>query len=254
MIEQFRNEEAEQLLQEIQDSFVFEEDIRKHYIEFEEPIRKPDLLGKTVQVTALQYSEVYTLLEQIAMKLEMTIPDVYVIEDYYYGTQSFGIESPWIEISAKTISDLTYEELVFVLGKEMATIKLGYTECWTLMNKQKRILEEMVLPGKDITKEVLTIKFAKWQRLSHYTTDRVGLWLCKDIKGSIDAILLMILNSRRLTEKLHLSTYLKQAEEINFLNNKVHQYTKADETIPYGPFRIKQLLAYYNQMNKEVLG
>ena len=54
----------------------------------------------------------------------------------------------------------------------------------------------------------------------------------------------LILNSRHLAEELDLLQYMKQAEEINKLDDTVSILAKMDEQVPDGPLRVKNIVQY----------
>ena len=54
----------------------------------------------------------------------------------------------------------------------------------------------------------------------------------------------MVLNSVMLAEQVDVREFIRQASEINSLDDTVSNYTKADESVPYAPHRIQNLLAY----------
>ncbi len=47
-----------------------------------------------------------------------------------------------------------------------------------------------------------------------------------------------------LAERVNMEEYLSQASKINLLDDTIYNYTKADEAVPYGPHRIKNLMEY----------
>ena len=47
-----------------------------------------------------------------------------------------------------------------------------------------------------------------------------------------------------LAEQVDVKEFISQASEINKLDDMVLNYTKADESVPYAPHRIQNLLAY----------
>ena len=108
-----------------------------------------------------------------------------------------------------------------------------------------------LLFGNDTAAKTLQIKHAYWSRLLNYSADRFGYLVVNNLKCCIDAILTLILNNVDLVKKVNLKEYVKQAEKINSLNDAVSRFTKADEKIPYGPFRIKNLFAFAT--SKEML-
>ena len=101
----------DEAFRQYQDGVLFQEDIEKVYEEIDYRFRVPDLLGKTVRVSERQFPEVYQILHKVLLDAGTGDVPVYVYEDYYYGAESYGIEHPWIELSAKTIQDFTDSEL-----------------------------------------------------------------------------------------------------------------------------------------------
>lgn len=241
----FINPMEEQIFDNMMDTVTFEKEIMYYYKNFTEKMKKPDLLGKTVKITSKQYSEIYYIIQSIANTLNIEIPDTYVYEDFYYGVESKGSDKPWIEISAKTISDFKKEELIFLIAKEMCAIYLKHTYYSTMVNEiLNAIQNNLHIPGSQTLYKYWKIIMYKWSRAANYTTDNFGYLYCGDISNSVSSIKKIILNNCKLADELNLEQYMKQTDEINMLNDDVYNYTKLDEVIPYGPFRIKNLISY----------
>ena len=96
----------------------------------------------------------------------------------------------------------------------------------------------------EIIENISKVKLYKWSRIANYTEDNFGYLIVKDIDICISAILKTILNSCFLSENINVAEYIKQAEKINSLDDNIHNYTKLDEKVPYGPFRIKNLISF----------
>ena len=223
------------------DGMLLENDIQKVYEEIDWKIKQPDFLGKTVKVTEKQFPEVYRMVQKMCDMEQMECPAVYVYEDYYYGAESYGMEKPWIELSAKTIQDFTKEELQFVLAREIYKISDGVTKQKTMLEEYFQILRQVA--PKELEK-VSKLSFYRWYRLANYSADNYGYLMCGSIKSAIDAVLMSVLNSRLLVEQVDVKEFIGQASEINRLDDMVFNYTKADESVPYAPHRIQNLLAY----------
>lgn len=231
--------------EDMKDSSYFDEDIMYHYKNYVEKMIMPDLLGKTVKVTERQFKSINHIVEKIAELLDIEVPPVFVYEDFYYGVEAKGGENPWIEISAKTIMDFSEKEITFLLGREMCGINLKHVYYSTLIDETLSFLEQNnIFAGTDIYANKLKISMYRWKRLTNYSQDCFGYLVCKDLKTSIDAILKLILNNTYLAENVDVLEYVKQAEIINGLDDKVYNFTKMDEKIPYGPFRVKNLIGY----------
>ncbi|MCR5403408.1 MAG: M48 family metallopeptidase [Butyrivibrio sp.] len=235
------NLKQDEAFEEYKGGVMFQEDIEKVYEEIDYKVKLPDLLGKTVKVSEKQFPEFYSMIQELCAAENMDCPAVYVYEDYYYGAESYGIGKPWIELSAKTIQDFSHEEIRFVLAREIYKIADGVTKQRTMMEERFKVIRSA---APDQLEKVSRLSFYHWYRLANYTADNYGYLSCGSIKSSINAILLMVLNSRLLVEHTDVKEFIAQASEINRLNDGVFNYTKADEAMPYAPHRIQNLLAY----------
>ena len=103
----FEHPQLKTALKELTEFSFFEKEIMFYYDEFEKKKLMPDLIGKTVKVTQNQIPSLYKLEQVLCEKMECDSPSIYVYEDFYYGVESKGIHPSWIEISAKTVTDLT---------------------------------------------------------------------------------------------------------------------------------------------------
>ena len=224
-----------------QDGVLFQEDIEKVYEEIDYRFRVPDLLGKTVRVSERQFPEVYQILNEVLLDAGTGDVPVYVYEDYYYGAESSGIEHPWIELSAKTVQDFTPGELKFVLAREAFKIADGITKHKTMMEERFKAMRKAV---PDKLEEVSRLSFNHGYRLAIYTADNYWYVMCGGIKAAVDAVLKMVLNSVMLAGQVDIKEFIRQASEINRLDDVVSNYTKADESMPYASHRVQNLLAY----------
>lgn len=219
------------------------EAVQEVYNNIECSMRKPDLLGKTLHVTANQFPVVFEIVNNIAQKLNMEIPKVYVFEDFFYGVESYGMGEYWIEISAKTVRDFTKKELEFLFARELYKIKEGVTYHIMLMEQMQKIYATIPAMGELVSKTSKN-KFNHWCRLENFTADNFAYLYCQDIKAGVNAIIALVLNSKELLEQVDMKAFIKQASSINRLDDVVSNYTKVDENLPYAPFRVESLLAY----------
>lgn len=224
-----------------QDGIVFEKDIENLYERNDYLMRRPDLLGKTVMVTSNQFSKVYDIMTKLMKNVNIERPDIYVYEEFYYGAESYGINKPWIEISAKTVQDFTTDELTFVLARELYKIWDGITKQRTMMEMKFKALS---MVSVNEVEQISKLSFYKWYRLSNFSADNYGYLACKSVKVAIQSILKMVLNSTVLAEQIDINEFISQASEINKLDDEVSNYTKTDESVPYAPHRVQSIIAY----------
>lgn len=238
---QFIHAGQDEAFRQYQDGVMFQEGIEKVYEEIDYKFRIPDLLGKTVRVSERQFPEVYKIWDKILMDAGAGDVPVYVYEDYYYGAESYGMEKPWVEVSAKTVQDFTEQELRFVLAREAYKVADGVTGQRIMMEERFKAMRK-ILPDK--MEEVSRLSFYHWYRMANYSADNYGYLVCGSIQAAVNAILKMVLNSVMLVEQVDVRDFIGQASEINKLDDVVSNYTKADESMPYAPHRVKSLMAY----------
>lgn len=217
-------------------------------------LKVPDLLGKTIKVTPKQFNTVYETAKELSEIMNIALPDIFVYEDVYYRAEVEGVDCPWIEMSAKIIEDFSEAEMRFVLGKLFASIQCGHYKYEAI----SRALNE-VTTYVDMIPVVNTVNafhlmdgyklnlmpaVNSWRRCCGYSTDACGLLISGSFKASIHAILKQILNSKALISEINISDYIDKAREIQQLSGKIIDYSKIDEAVPYGPYRVLELLRY----------
>ena len=228
------------IFQDYKEGIAFQEDIKNEYEEIEYKMRLPDLLGKTVKVGPHQFPNVLRIMSELTNNTPIDSIPVHVYEEYYYEAESYGVDNPWIELSAKTITDFSDEELKFMLAREVYKITDGVTKQKTLMNERFKYLKSINSNAEDISK----LRFYHWYRLANYSADNYAYLFCGSIIASVNAILKTVLNSVSLAEQVNINEFIQQASEINLLDDTSSIFTKLDEPVPYAPLRIQNLFAY----------
>ena len=229
---------------ELNDILPYQDEIIACYAEYEGKLKKPDILGKTVRVTERQFPQIYTLVSELSQEAQINPPKIYVYEDFYYGMEAKA-GSPRIEISAKTIADFSPTAIKFLLSREICRIKYGIVKLSRATEQALQMLSDTsLIPGTGAMAQGLTITYANWSRTSHYTADCYGYLTVLDVNICIKTILALVLNNLALVEQVNVCDYLTQAKEIYLLDDTVSRYSQNDEKIPYGPLRIRNLLAF----------
>lgn len=244
----------EQLTKELKQTIPSYDSIKAYYQEFDEKIKKPDLYGKTVKVSSKQFKNVFRILTSLAKEMQMEVPEVFVYENFYYEIESYGTDKPWIEVSAKTIADFGEDELRFLFAREFFKIKNAITELYMVCEQSLKIINENlnIVLFSDSVSKIFKVKYAQWSRICQFSADNYAFLYTKSIgdtnignlKTCLIVILTMILNNRKLVETINLTEYLNTASEINRMDDPVSIYTKNDEKMPYGQYRIKNLIRF----------
>jgi hypothetical protein len=229
-------------LNEVQALLPFQNQLEFNYREYVLPSIEPDLLGKTVRVTERQFSDLYRLALNIAQYLEIDMPPIYIFENFYFSVEAKGLDNYWIEISSKTLSELSKEEITFLLAKEMCAIKLGYIKYHTLIEQSLNFIRSGI--KSEVVETAGKYKMYRWLRITHFTSDQMAYLMVGDMQACMNAILKTVLNDVFLADNVHISTFIAQSEQINSLNSSAHNCSKMDEQVPYAPFRLKNLISY----------
>lgn len=222
------------------------ETIKAYYMEFDEKMRLPDLYGKSLKLSDRQFPDIYAIVKEICYNLDLEVPQVFIYENLYYEIDSFGVERKWIEISSRLISDFTKDEIRFALARELFKIKFSLTEKYMICNQLIKMLNEDFpnIPMSENLSRVFQVKYAQWSRCAQCSADNYGYLAVGSIDVCVNVILKFIFNNQFLIDNIDINEYLRDTTEINNLTDVVSTYTKNDEKIPYGQFRIKRLIAF----------
>lgn len=252
--ERYINLNEDKALKDMMKYIPCEDSLRDYYRKMEQDNRFPDLLGKTIEVNSYQFKEIHEIVVQMSETLNIIKPRVFVYEDLYYRAEVDGIDYQWIEISSKLIEDFTEDELKFILGKQLACIQSKHYYYESISRAILDVIENVDrIPGVrilnvvnqlDIYKAFLKANINRWRRIVNYSTDSCGLLLCDSPKAAVSAINKQILNNSSLINEIDIKEYIKKAEEIQRIRGTMVNSTKLDETVPYGPYRILELLRY----------
>lgn len=239
----------------------YKDQLMDFYRRFEENSLLPDLIGKSVEVNEYQFSYIYDIVKKQAKKLTIDTPKIYIYESFFYDVNAEGCDSPWIQISSKTLEDFTDKELEFAIGRQMCHIKENHIRYEVLCEQFSKALGIVgqfgtqalsFIPGLSVVSgealEVYASSFkltaCQWSRVAEYTADNCAYLLCNDLEASVSAIKKQILNSKKLSDEMKLKSFINQSININKLDSPVSIYSVLDEQIPYGPFRIKELIKF----------
>ncbi|MBN2899783.1 MAG: M48 family metallopeptidase [Clostridia bacterium] len=258
----YLHKDEDRMVKRLQKAMIIDsKELIEYYKKFEEEPLLPDLIGKTVEINEDQFPRVYTIVKNVAQSLDMVIPKIYTFESFFYDVNAEGLDRPWIKISSKTISDFSDKELEFLIARQMCHIKEDHIRYEVLCEQQSKLImmassygSQAASPipmgsiGVGEISDVASSKFklvaSQWSRVSEYTADFCAYMVCRDIKAAISAIKKTIVNSSSLADEMKLKSFLKQSDEILKLDSVMSQYSIFDEQIPYGPFRIKELIRF----------
>ncbi len=251
-IEDYQHPLEERTFNALQKNFFAVETVIEYYSNIVVPQRRVDLLGKTIKVNRTQFGKIYLMLKEICVLLNVPLPDVFIYEDFYYGARIGGLDEPWIEISAKTVSDFKDEELTFLLATQVARIHAGHLKTLALIEQYRNIehsslgtiLGSFTLGISNIISEGFLLATNKWMRVSTYSMDACGFLIVKNIRPIVNEFIKEVLNSKQLLEHVNVKDFIKQSMLIDNYHDTFSSYKKLQQEVPFTSYRIKELLRY----------
>jgi Zn-dependent protease with chaperone function len=129
------------------------------------------LLGSSIRIEGRQLPEIAELTRELALRLGMPPPQVFVRDDPFVPIAAVGVGEPYaLIISSQYYEHLRRGELAFLIARELGHIAAGHTRFTSLLSASGR------------ENPVVALVFGAWLRRTEFTADRVGL-LCSDGLG-----------------------------------------------------------------------
>jgi hypothetical protein len=102
--------------------------------------------------------------------------------------------------------------------------------------------------GSDFAFEGITFHFRSvafnWFKHACFSAENFAVAYTGDVESSVRATLLGVLNERELVSKVELWQYLRQIANIEACLGPIATLNKLDEVLPYGPYRILNMLRF----------
>ncbi|NLM70013.1 MAG: M48 family metallopeptidase [Firmicutes bacterium] len=248
----YRHPLEEAIRGELERVLAFEELLTKYYEEVLFSQRRIECLGKTVQVTENQFPAIYELLQEISAQFDVPTPPLFIYEDFYYGAETEGCSTPWIEVSSKTVRDFDREELAFILARQVARIQLGHLKTRVTielfnelaLGRLGAVLGGISLGLSSTALTTLRLSAKKWFRISNISMDCAAYLVVGSISTASRAILMEVLNSKELAQEVSVKAFLNQSKDMDVNQDVFSLLAHYDQEVPFAPYRIKELLRF----------
>jgi uncharacterized RDD family membrane protein YckC/Zn-dependent protease with chaperone function len=140
-------------------------------------ISRGRLLGSSIRIDGRQLPEIQQLTNEVAARLGMRAPQVFVRDDPFVPIAAVGVGEPYaLIISSQYYEHLRRGELKFLIAREFGHIAAGHTRLASLLSASGR------------ENPVVALVFGAWLRMTEYTGDRVGLLCCEDLDDALGGI------------------------------------------------------------------
>ncbi|GEM_PF-3234902 len=172
------------------------------------------LMGSSVRVTQENAPEVYLLVEKGCRILGIEeMPQVFFLNSGEVESYVAGTTHPVIAITTGSLSKLTEDELLFVLGHELGHIKSVHHQFHYLGSSIASAGCYIPVVGEYVKSGVL-YAYEEWARRADFTADRAGLLVCQNLEAAISALAKMGAYPDKYYERLDVNQFLEQADEL----------------------------------------
>ncbi len=142
------------------------------------------LLGSSIRIDGRQMPEIDTLVGNIAARLDVPVPQIFIRDDFFVPIVAVGVGDPYaLVLSSQYVEHLQPGELTFLIARELAHVAAGHTRVTSLLSTSGR------------ENPVVAFALGAWLRKIEYTADRVGLLCCESIDDAIGAIAITTFHS-----------------------------------------------------------
>jgi len=210
-------------------------------------------IGGGIKVTEAQFPRIQKLAVSAARVLGVRrLPEIYISGDIGWSSDTYGSESDaFVVLGTYLTRSLSDQELLFILGHEIAHVKSGHAMYRTIAkvfagySGPRGVMGGGILGLLDIQKLLsmsIELPLLAWIRESEITGDCAGLLVVRNIEVARKVLLLQALRSPDLFKEINHEAYLKQQEEAENKIGKLSEFLS--QNTPYVARRIRFLNEY----------
>lgn len=219
--------------------------------------------GGEFRVSPRNFPKLHNALVETCLVLDSPQPDLYLYAgEGRISTYAIGVEKPLIGVNLEAMEWLSEEELLFVLGHEIARIKgsyLTYQQLAFVMPLLKNLISSTTLGLGGLAANGIEVALYNWIVMAKFTADRIGLLACQDVDVAIAALIkLSGLPEEYLSPEV-IEDFLAQAREFDIQDlDRLDQVTKIFSFMEYryqwSVMRASELLKWVDSGMYEQLG
>ena len=148
--------------------------------------------ANSIRANSKNFSHLIYLMERAAEVLPSEVlPELYINRSDRLEGISLGIEKPMIIISSFAVDKLSNQELLFIIGRELAHISHQHTlykEIDLIFPDLIEAFSVVTLGLSSIVSAGLRFALYQWNRMSEYTADRGGLLAYQDRTAALSVL------------------------------------------------------------------
>ena len=193
------------------------------------------LLGNAVHISTDQFPEVHSVATKVAERLNMRLPQLYLLADDSLNAFSFGfLGTKSVVIHSGVAEAMDELELAAILGHEFTHIKCEHTT-WSALTGSSEVASVPVV------KQLFGFMFGIWSRKAEVTADRGALIAAGSFKPAASA-LAKLATGKQMFQKFNLERFLEQ--KMDLTENEVTKFSDFFHSHPSLVDRIHHLRRY----------
>jgi Zn-dependent protease with chaperone function/DNA-directed RNA polymerase subunit RPC12/RpoP len=198
--------------------------VKKFYEMGIERILKLQFTGNSLKLTSSSMPELFGLLHEACRILNLPdIPDLYVYRAEGLEAITLGVERPMIVLSSEAVEDLSDEELLFIIGREIGHIKsrhILYQEIGSILPELAEAFSGITMGIGGLVSIGLRYALFYWMQMAEYTADRAGLLACQDITVATGVMAKLAGLPKNYWDTFNLDDFVTQAREFEGFSEK----------------------------------
>lgn len=226
-----------------------------------EKYRRVSYLGSYIRVEKAAFPKLHAQLTESCATLAFNyVPKLYILPESHIKAGIAGVEDPLIIISTGAIESLADDELRFLLGRELASIKSGHLLYQSMASNLSNLIGAM---GKNplfkVAQFLLSDRILEWARYSKLTADRAGLLVAQNFHACITTMMKQAgLPNDDFQRKDLVNGFLLQARDFQNLglhkqSDKARKKLSENLQTPWTVDRAWQLLVFHENGEYETL-
>jgi Zn-dependent protease with chaperone function len=181
----FQHPKEENSMRTLKKTKGLEKVVKKFYDMGIENIIKLQYTGSGLKLSPKSFPELFRVTEIACDVLNADyLPELYVFRSDQFTATTLGADKPMIAISTECLNKLSKQELLFIIGREVAHIKsqhILYKEIGFIFPELMDAFSSITLGLSGILSSGLKYALFHWAQMAEYTADRGGLLACQDI-------------------------------------------------------------------------
>jgi hypothetical protein len=212
-------------------------------------------LGSDIRVTTRNFPELHQALVEACQILDVaSLPELYLFRGRgHILTYVIGVEKPIVGINLDGMEWLSSNELLYVLGHEIAHIKsqhMIYHQMAFVMPTLKNVLSSTTLGVGGLVASGMELALYNWLMMARFTADRAGMLACQDINVATTALMKLAgLPNEYLTATV-IEDFLLQARE--FASNNFDSMDKLTKILSYTEHKLSWVVMRVGELLKWV--